>query len=384
MILLAGLVLAGLVVENVEPEATEVSIQVMARVPRLTARQADAMDALVAALPREVEGYSRRDVFTVTGGDTVRCQSGPDYVRISFHVPPSNWRVGLSLMEALVRSSKLTMPEGTSPGRVTAWVAALRPYERSRNPRPNEVADLYRTLFRPENLTLGVGGPIPAGAAREDWEARMAKWTPPRILAPSPYEPEPKPIAKNPGGLSTIEIEGPKFGGRDAAISIRVLALMALGSGKGASLFRVARQQLGLSYRQEALLYPVPEGWKSRILLETTATTELDKKAETLRTVLLEDVRGWTDADLKRAQGMAEGVFLRGIDFSPFAFGPFGTFDDTLEGRTFLRTYWQMKTGEPWDPELLLRAMRMVTLEDLKETATGVLTAGKIRVLPAG
>ncbi|AIE87538.1 insulinase family protein [Fimbriimonas ginsengisoli] len=384
MILFAAALFAGLVVENVEPGAREVSIQAIARIPNLTARQADSLDALVEAIPREVEGYARRDILTVTGGDPVRCSAGPDYVRISFHVPPANLREGLSLMEALCRSSRLTVPAILPSAKATSWVAALRPYERTRNPRPSEVQDLYHALFRPENITLGVGGPVKEGEAEENWSGRMDKWITPRLPEPSKYEALPKPLAKNPGGVSTIELTGPTFGAGDAAISTRILALIALGSGKGASLFRVARRQLGMSYRQEALLYPVPDGWQSRILLETSATDGLDKQAEALRAALVEDVKGWTDADLKRARGMAEAVFLRGVDFSPFAFGPAGTFDDTLEGRTFLRTYWRLKTGEPWDAKALVKTMQVVTLDDLREIALGVLTEGKTRVLPAG
>jgi hypothetical protein len=377
-------VTSPIVVEDVEPDAREVSIQVLARIPRLTAKQADALDALVDELPRSVEGYSSRDIVTVTNGDRIRCFSGPDYVLVSFHVPSNNWRVGLSLMEAIVEHSNLTPPIQPTAPRPSAWTTALRPYVHTRAARPAEVSDLYAALFRPENLTLGIGGPIEPGKATADWTTRMARWTLPKFIPPSPYEPEPKELTTNPGGVSSLELTGPVFKATDASLPTRLLALFALGSGKGASLFRIARQSLVYSYRQEALLYPVPGGWESRLILLMQPTPDLAARADTVRKALTDDVNAWTEADRLRAVGMADAVLTRGVPFSPLALGPFGRLENSLEGRTFLQTYWEMKTGQPWNAFALLSAMRQVPLEAMRFSAAEILATGKSRLLPAG
>lgn len=364
--------------------AKEIAFVAFAPIPKLSANEADALDALVDAIPRDVEGYSRRDALDTTNGAPIRCVAGPDYIKISFSVPPENWRAGVGLMEALVQRSRLTLPERPRVrSNVTAWDAALAPYRHAPSARLGDVQRLYRGLFRRENVILAVGGAIEPGQIEEEWQKRADQWPRVRNAGIGDFGPEPAALAANPGGLSSVELYGPSFGSADAALSTRTLALIALGAGKGASLFRVAREKLALSYRQEALLYPAREGWQPRLLLVTKSRADLPKKAEALRQGLMADVKEWSEADLQRAKGMADAIFLRGVDFSPFAFAQPGAFDTALESQTFFNAYWRWKTGLNWDPDAFLRQMKSVTLADLKETATSMLTAAKPRVLPA-
>jgi len=370
------------VIEHIEPTASEVSIQMLARVPHLTAKEADALDYLADDLARSIEGYGKIDVMTVTNGDPVRVVVGPDYVRVSFHVLPNNWRAGLGLMEAIARHSSLQPSDHPLGVSMSAWTCALRPFVPSHPPRVDDTKELYERLFRPENLTIGVGGPIMPGKAQADWANRMSEWQVPRLLPAAKNEPDPKWLTSNIGGLSTLELAGPVFPAHDPTLATKVLSLFALGSGKGASLFRIARQKLVYSYRQEALLYPVTDGWQSRLILVMKPVGDLPAKAETLRGALADDINAWSDKDLERALGMADAVLARGVEFSPFAFGPFGSMESSLEGRTFLDTYWQLKTGQPWDANNLLVQMRQVSLADLKAASLAVVQGAKVRILP--
>ncbi len=370
------------VVEYREPGAQEVSIQLIARLPRPTERQVNAEDDLVAELARDVDGYSHHDMMMVTNGGRIRVSAGPGYLLVAFKTPPTSWRAGLSLMAALAKDSKLTPPEKPIVRSPDAWTFALNPVVHSRTPKPGDVEALYRAVFRPDNITLAVGGPVVAGAATADWQKRMANWSAPRLIV-NRYDEFPKAPAKSPTSLDAIGLKGPPFGAGDAALPTRVLALFALGSGKGASLFRIARQKLQYSYRQEALLYPDPEGWRMRIQLLKKPQLDAAGPMAILRPELIEDVSNWTEADRMRALGMAEAVFMRDVDFSPFAFGPDGAIPGTLEGRTFLRAYWQMKTGTPWDAPSFMTLMRSVQLDDLKASATEFLTQAQATTLPA-
>jgi len=385
MIALAMLALTApvKVYEVVDTSSKWVSVQAIAPIPKLSDRQSNALELLVDEIPRSVLGFSHRDMMDTTNGDSVHCVLGPDYVRIYFSVPAENMKAGLSLMEALVHSSELKPPETTTPKQVSPWNAALKPFQASAPARQADAEDLYHSLFRAENITIAVGGAVVPGLAQEVWQNLVDQW--PQIRKPQPLigrEAEPKLYMKNPSGMASVEITGPSFGPTDVAMPTRALALFALGSGKGASMFRVVRQKLGYSYRQEALLYPVAEGWQPRLIMVMKPVDDLLERGANAKKALLEDVAGWTDTDLSRALGMADAVFTRGVDFSPFAFGASGSMDSSLDSRTFLSAYWQMKTGQPWDAQAFLVRMKSVTLSDLKETTTKMLNESQVRILP--
>lgn len=367
--------------ELVDGNAKDVMIQVIASLPKLSGAQMNALDALVDEIPREIEGYSQRDMLAITNGDTIHVGVGPDYLIISFAVPKENWLAGLSLMDALCKRSHLLPPETFQAPQLSAWMWALKPYQRTFSASAPQVRELYDSLFQPENVTLAVGGAITPGQALKDWSPKLAEWPVYRARKTYADDTPPKKLDHNPSGLASIELTGPPIAANDASLPVKTLALVALGSGKGASLFRVERQALRMSYRQEALLWPTPTGWQSRFISLAQPAMDLPEKTETLRKALLEDVAKWTDADLQRAQGMAEAVFLRGVDFSPFAFGPNGALDGTLGSRTFLQAYWLLKTGNAWDAEAFVQQMRAVKLDDLKLTATAMLDVATKRIV---
>lgn len=369
--------------ELVDGNAKEVMIQVIASQPKqFSGAQVNALDALVDEIPREVEGFSQRDILAVTNGDTVHIGVGPDYLIISFSVPPVNWLAGLSLMDALCKRSHLVPPETFQAPQLSPWTWALKPYPRTFAAPAPQVRELYESLFQPENITLAVGGAITPGQAQKDWGAKLSDWPAYRAGRKSyADDAPPKDLEHSPSGLASVELIGPPIAANDAALPLKTLALVALGSGKGASLFRVERQALRMSYRQEALLWPTPTGWQSRLISLTLPAQDLREKTEQLRKALRDDVSKWTDADLQRAQGMADAVFLRGVDFSPFAFGPNGALDGSLGSRTFLQAYWQLKTGNAWDAEAFVQQMHAVKLDDLKSTAANMLDVAMKRVV---
>jgi hypothetical protein len=372
----------AMVVEYREPRATEISIQIMARIPRLTARQEDSLEALRDCLLHRPDGYGPKDIFDVTNGDTIRSQIGPDYIRLSFHVPSNGLHGGLSLAEALVQQNGNlwdTQPVTTA---INPWRFAIRPLVRTRVPKPYQVQDLYRTLFRPENICLAIGGPIVPGEATQIWRSKMAAWSPPPVLPPSKYEPLPIPSSKNLGGLDSVEIRGPAFAADDPMISSRILAVIALGTGKGSSAFRVARQKLAFSYRQEGFLYPETNGWRCRLIFIRKPATGLQEAGAKLQKEIAEDVSQWTERDRIRALGMTDAFLNRGVGPSPFAFGVDGAVDNGLEGRTFLNAYWKMKTGTTWNAENLRLSLENVSLESLKRAASEIVNSGSVQILP--
>jgi predicted Zn-dependent peptidase len=264
----------------------------------------------------------------------------------------------------------------------TYWGAALRPRELDvRSIRGREIVELYEQITAKDTLRIAIGGPFQPAQVREVWGKKEAAWPAPKYIARSPFPPSGRIRPRNPGGVTTLEFAGPTFAADDAALPTRLLALVALGSGKGSSLFRVARGELALSYRQEALLAPSPKGWQPRLILAMRPRADEVEVVSTLRTALLSDVERWSEAHRLRAVGMADLSLTRATELSPLSLWRTGPVPNNLEGRTFLKAYWPMKTGQAWNPERLADATRNVTLADLKAAAHELLEQANVTLL---
>jgi len=377
------------IVEMSDPSAREVSIQAMVKLPTLGAKDLAKLHIIVRAIPMQTEDYPRREMLTVTGGQSIRCILTPDVLRISEVVQPDNVRAGLSVMESLLRRATLTQEnldsaaaEATEPD---YWSAALNPTVLPLvKVNQDEALGLYHRVIRPERLMLSVGGKLVPGEAQENWQKRMDAWN---------AVPEPKGYFdistlserdRNSSGVTTVDYMGEQIPAGDAAFSTDMLAMIALGSGKGASLFRIVREKHAWSYRQESVLYPTMTGWEPHLLFASLPSDEMVQRAETIKTEVLEEINGWSDEDLARALGMSNAVLSRNVDFNPLYVLGSGTLNGSLEDRTFMFGYWQLKTGKPWSPEGLLDSMRHVTLDDLKQRATAIVQSMKVRILAGG
>lgn len=372
---------------HLEPTRPEFSLQALVSLRDLDPQERRSVRVLAEVLTKEIEGYSRRDALTVTNGNPIRCSIESDMLRIGFVVPKANLASGLSLMDALLTGSKLPadaiQESAFDPRRTTSfWAAALDP-ETFKLDRvtSQSVTAVYRRLLDPSRITLAVGGPAVPDDAQQRWAEKVSQWPKPPRPGASLYHEARTFYATNPAGVTTLDFLGKPFSTHSADLPIRLLALVGLGTGKGSSLFRVVRQTLGYSYRQESILSLDGDNFQPRLLMAMTPSDDEPAKTERIRIALAEDVRNWTEADRQRALGMAEAVFLRNVEMSPLAFLRNGPVPDDLEGRTFLDAIWTMKTGKAWNPQSLLDSMRLVPLNELKEAATEIVTAGSVRTL---
>ena len=388
-ILMGALLSTSAFVEVVDPSAREVSIQALIRLPKLGAKDLAKLEIIARAIPKQTEAYSRREVLTITGGQPVHCEITPDILYISEYVQQDNVKAGLSLMESLVHKATLTQDNldaaALEVARPDYWSDALNP---SILPlvkvSQDEALILYHRVIRPERLMLAVGGKVVPGEAQDLWEKRMDRWTP--DPAPKGYFDDSLPVVRDrsTAAVTTIDLVGAPVSANDAAFSVQVLAMFALGSGKGASLFRIVREKHAWSYRQEAVLSPMLEGWRPQIIVAMIPSEEAGLRAETIKTDLLADVKLWTDSDLARALGMADAVLTRNVPFSPLYVLGSNPVGNSIADRTFMAGYWMLKTGKPWDPAALLESMKHVTLDDLKDHATSILQSTKAQILPGG
>ncbi len=379
-VLLAAQSVAPPVRELPEPAARETSIEASVELPKLTDDQFAALAVVVRTIPKQTEEYIRRDMASMTlGGQSPRCELTPDHIRIGIVMPPGDVRHGLGILESLVRRPSLFQDalndsaDSLATRRLGPWEMALQGRVSAFRITHDQAAAIMRYIFRPDRIYVAVGGQLEPGLAESEWERRTAGWAAPSRLEEFPRLHRPALPVQQPGPVSTLELRGKSFVSSDVAMSQRLLALMALGAGKGSSLFRISRETHAWSYRQEGVLWPVPGGWEPRLIALSANCPAPSEREGALRADMLQDVSAWTESDRARALGIADAVLNRGLEFSPMYLGQFGPMSASLDDQTFLSAYWPMKTGSTWDPERLLTEMRLCNLDDLKETATDLL-----------
>lgn len=374
MIALAALALAAV---------AETTIQTIVRLPNLDAEDTASLRVICAVAPKRTEDFSRYKMLEITEGRPIRMTMLPDCVRLSVTVPGNDPLSAVSITESILRravfdpSDVAKALKKATADRRSYWEAALDPRVLSKpKTKREDLIYLYHRVFLPTNIEMTSAGADPA-VVQEEWTWRTEGWKEPRpvgpILAPLAFQP----LTSNPGSVATIEFAGPEVAGNDPALSTRLLVLIALGSGKGSSLFRVWRERQAWSYRQEALMWPTAKGWQPRLIAAMADVPDV----EAARKVLLDDVDAWTESDRDRALGMAEGVLLNGVSYGPLWAGT-GFLGDNLEDRTFFAAYWRMKTATVWNPRHVLDQMKLIRLDELKEEARDLLQVAKPRVLP--
>lgn len=388
-LLAAAIIQTGGVVEWYDESARLVSIQAVVKLPALDSRHRNLLRLTAGCLGRETKTFSAAQIASVPGnvGSRIRVTLMEDHLRVGMDVAPGDLSIGVSMMGSILREPTITpddlqaVADDLQFRRFPYWRQALdlRPFEPPKYLQ-RDLDELMAVVFRPENVTLGVGGKLEPGLATRKWEEVKAKWTlgrPPQLR----LEPDTSPGKPPTGGTMTLfDFQGPAFSPTDAAFTTKLLALTALGSGKSAALWRIAREKLGLSYRQESILYPVQGGFLPRLLIAHSGKEDLEKKAATLETGLLDDIKAWTDDDRKRAIGMAESYLTRGGELSPLYFLPDRPVGRDLGDQVFLRAYWQMKAGANWNPHQIVGRLGFVELEDLKTAAQEMVEKASLRI----
>jgi len=379
------------VVEILDPTMDAVDIEAVVRLPELTWHQRGLLEEMAGSLVQDTPTFSRNQIEELAShvGQRMRVSIMEDHIRVSFVVAPQDVESGISMVGSVLREPVFTedslkaTSEDLQFRRFGYWRQALKgvPFDPPKYTR-RDVAELKAVIFRPENVTVGVCGKFVSGQPSAKWAEVESQWQPGRIPRLYDDQAPAKSLAKLESSLSVFELRGPVFTATDAGFSTKVLALFALGSGKAGSLFRVAREKLGWSYRQESVLWPTPTGFAPRLLVVQSDKTDIDKRGETLRTELLADVKTWTEQDRLRALGIAQACMTRGVEYSPFYFHPDRTISSNGADDAFMAAYWQMKTGSPWAPSRLLGQMGLVTTEDMKAAAQEMLAASILKTYP--
>ncbi len=374
----------------VDPAAAFVSVDAIVKLPHLSGHEYAEVELIAETMSDNVEGFSLADMRDSAArvGENLKITLMPDNLRIQFGVPPGDLKTAITYVDQILRNASfqedpLNKAISEIPFRSKSlWATAIQPgILEFHRVRKDEIVDLYHRICRPENVWLSVGGPVNTDVVTEIWTTLNESWAPGRAAKPSLDQAPLREAKQVPGRVSMIELRGKEILGGDASLPARLLATIALGSGKGSAMFARLRELKGWSYRQEAILWPTPDGFVPRMIMASGDKTSAGELALGMKSELGEAVKGWSDADLARAEGMAEGIFSRGLEMSPLYFNPYWPITNSLDDRTFLAGYWRMKTGKPWDDKKMLATMALVSLAELKEAAMEILNGSHAHVI---
>jgi Arc/MetJ family transcription regulator len=175
-----------------------------------------------------------------------------------------------------------------------------------------------------------------------------------------------------------VLLRGQSIKPNDAAFATNLLAIFALGGGKDSAVWKALREGLGWSYRQEAMLRNSTEGLEPVVELVTARSdADIDRSA-LVRPALEKAVAAWTEADRVHAIAAAEALFDRGLGLDPLYFK---STRPALDDPLFMRTYWRFKTGELWNPQVLLAAMGNVDVNAMRAAATAMLEGANVELI---
>ena len=391
LLLLAAAATAEIKVTELREPSPFVVVQAYLKAPEMTERETAAWQVLGKVLLQGTIEYSSNTIrkFGSQAGVPPKIVTMPDYLRLQIVLPKS----GLSLAGDFVFAI-LTRPalrdqdvalaiEQLKAEESKPWIAAMTGvsyrYDRLRK---GDVRRIWERALRPENLSFVVGGGIEPGQGKEELASRFERWSPVRdIGSPRPNSPA-RPLLSVAGPVSTFMITGQPLTPASSSSAARLLAVFALGVGKQGALHRVLREEMGLSYLQQAVLWPTNKGWSPRLFMVRKTEDGEAKYAAIMRDALLKDIESWDEGTVLRAQAMAKAAFTRNLAGSPIWLDHEGPMAQSLADRCAWRGYLEMVGSGALREEVLLGAMQNVDLDQLKEQATAYLDQANIGWLP--
>jgi hypothetical protein len=380
------------IIEVPEPGVGYVSIAAVFKLPQLESLGRASADVLAQVVTNDNDKYSKQEMrdLCIPGGQP-KCYAMPDHMTIELSVLPADTGAGMRMLAAMVSSARMDVGVMNSyllsePYRHrSVWPLALDGQDRAWDRlRATDISNLYHWVFRPDNITVAIGGDVREGQAQAEWDDVSKNWKR-QVTAPLrqsvPFKDFPLSFPSH-----VLELRGPEFMPDDKAMPAKLLALMALGSGKSSSLFQDIREKKAWSYRQEAVLWPTHDGFVPRWLIQIRplAPDAETKLITDIRVALLSDISGWDDSVLQRAQGYGSALAKNGADFSPFYFRPSGPLGMSVEDRTLLAAYWQMKAGSHWNGDALAEQFKTVDLATMKDVATNMVKIAFPVIHPTG
>lgn len=378
------------VIETPRQDANVVVVQAFVKGgPRATEYYA-AWRLLGSMLLDGTDVYTRADLirYGSRAGIAPRVDVYPDFMTVTLVAPEGGLDLAASLMESLLkeptldRERFLELAQELAHSEPSPWQAALAPYSRPfGSVKHRDVWEAYAWAFRPENVVISVGGRFEPGAAARAFDERMASWTPGRKPPRFGSGVSSKPLGALTTEAAAYDFSGPPVEPADS-IARSLLAVAALGVGRGSAMHRVLREREAISYAQEAMLWPTADGLRPRLLL-LHAPSRVDPELPAKVIALLRaDVGRWEESDRERALAVAEAALDRPDGWQPIPLPVSLVADRRLALQVCWRGYAAMSGGISDDLDSVLESLRRVTLADLQASATDILDRVVPRMVP--
>lgn len=326
------------------------------------------LELICRTIPQGTENFAANQMKRVVRNwspPTVHLNS--DHIRIAFAVSEDDLSEGYSLLESILLRPTLLKSE-LDKSIDQAFRSSEDPWESLELRRDSgayavtmeDARAFWRWFVSNNRPTIHVFSALPEGSLNTRWTSRPISWPTPVRQEPYVRERRITPPQVNPGNVEVAPTRLlPKSDPNLAAVFV---GLSILGHGKEALLFRVVREKLQMTYRQEALLSAVPEGWMVR--LKWGGDAKADRAA--IKDALLKAIDELSEADLTRATKLLESGVRGILALSYLQVGPEDTESGTI-GSPAWRSYWRFKTGRDWDEELFLQQAQMVRLSEMKD-----------------
>ncbi len=364
------------VTEISEPAANRIRVEIVAGIEKPDRKQWAAANVLRETLLAGTSSFTAMQLlqYATQAGEPIKVTLAADHLRIGYSVPPNDLKLAVRLADDLMRDATLVESavknsiEELPFRRRSAWAEAWLPLGLNLGSLSRkDVMQAYRRIFRPENVSVAIAGSFPLNQGKTAFQDRFASWVP----EPSPQtryreaEPERSPPR------STVRMEGEPIRvlptvavGAEAEASelgVALLACTMLGQGKGSSVFQTLREELGISYRQEAFLAPSVSGIRPVLVFASADPVSVDFRNE-----LAQAVGAWTEGDRKRALTLMRSTVEMSLGLGILYFAEERPLTESLEDRAFLTAYWKLKTGRAWSWPSAFQEMDSVTLEKVK------------------
>lgn len=385
MILSLALVLAAqadqaTVIEVRSMTPRRVAVECVVKLPELNLREEKALAAAIAAMDMGTRRHSADTMQDLLDGQRPEISQFPDHIRISLLGPRDGTSSALSILFGLTNQTGFELKsiaalEATAKERIGQgyWSRFYQAKIDGRALTIGEIEATYNKVFRRSQMVITVSGAPSTVEPTQMWQALERNWQKRTVLfreAPS------LPADVDAYGPTTVGLKAPEFawGGQGPA---RLLATIALGSGKGSALFHSWRQRKGWTYVQECAWLPTTSGFQP-VFAGITANPANVAELEPWRAALLEEIDRWTEEDRTRALGFANGIWKNGIGFSPFLGSADRTLTTSPSDQAYLLAYWFAKTGAVFETDRFLSLLESTDLEALKATAKELVSGAEI------
>lgn len=372
-----------------DPLADRITVQAMISLPELTPREETAFRAALESIMEGTEEYSKTQLkqWTRQTGVEPKIEMMPGFARIGLSFPKGQFSTAASMIESLIRRPKIDRGSleqwKLAVDRLTAdpWSIALWPDRASiQGLRFEDPHAAYKRYVTWGSVTLAIGGAVSQTDALS-LARRFSDWKPTRLPPVVTDYSKITPLLKSSFPINSMEIALPEFDPIDESATASWAAVFALGVGKGSSLFRVLRDELGYSYRHELVLWPTDGKFKPRILILRKDGEFQAESVREIREILLKAVQAWTPAEVARASGMVRSSWLNLSGPNPLYLSPLGPLTDSVEDQTFLKLFWKTRTGSEWDPDALASKVDGLSVAHVQQIAAQWLESGSIRVI---